>query len=176
MKRNAINKIGRLFYSSRIRAWEEKIEIIYKEDWENKPWEEYAKDVFKLETENKELINNSTGSKRMEYTLGLQALYNKKEKELDYIESKVRNMSSSEIKYFFSDEYETIKINIKPMNINDVIEECSNYSEIVKSGKLTQLMNNYMFNYVKMQLLMCAIEEVFGDDLNKIENNLRRNK
>ena len=79
--------------SSKIKEFESRIEDIYKSDWKDRLWESYALDCIKLQSENKKLIINSSGTQIMEYLIELQALYNVRKKELDFIENKVLLMS-----------------------------------------------------------------------------------
>lgn len=171
MKRTALSFIGRKFHSKKIKNYENKYLNIYNENWRYKPWEDYAKDCFKLQSETKVLILKSSGTQRMEYVFGLQALYNVREKELDYVEEKVLSLHISDYKHFFSSEYENIKSNIKGMEFNNVIKSYTDYGKIANSEKTKQ---NFMWNYVSACLAIYAIDKVFGDELSKIENNLRR--
>lgn len=170
MKRNAINFLGRILYSTKIKDFEKKYSKIFFEEWREKPWEEYAKDCFKLQTETKENIINSTGSQRMEYTLGLQALYNIREKELDYVEEKVLNLPIPELKKFFSLEYESILNNIKQEDLNAALKLYSECGQITNSREIKR---NYMWKYVSASLVIYAIEEVFGVEIKEIERNIR---
>ena len=79
--------------SSKIKEFESRIEDIYKSDWKDRLWESYALDWIKLQSENKKLIINSSGTQIMEYLIELQALYNVRKKELDFIENKGLLMS-----------------------------------------------------------------------------------
>lgn len=170
MKRKAINVLGRLMYSSKIKEFENRIEDTYKSDWKDRPWEAYAIDCFKLETENKELINSSSGTQRMEYIIGLQALYNVKKKELDFIENKVLSMPINEYRFLFSSEYEIILSDIGKKDLNTAVQLYSEFGQIANS---MEIKNKLMWKYVCACLFISAINEVFGEKLNKIENNLR---
>lgn len=170
MKRNAINFLGRVLYSNKIKDFEKKYVEVFFEDWREKPWEEYAKDCFKLQTEIKENIINATGSRRMEFTLGLQALYNIRKKELDYIEEKVLNLPIPELRNFFLLEYESILNNIKQMDLNTAVTLSSEFGQIANSQEMKI---NFMWKYVSACLAIYAIEEVFGDELKNIELNIR---
>ncbi len=171
MKRNAINFIGRRFHSSKIKNFEKIYLDIFRSDWQEKSWEEYAKDCFKLQSETKVLILKSSGTKRLEYVCGLQALYNIREKELDYVEEKVLSLSISDYKLFFSSEFENIKNNIKGMEFLNVFNSYTEYGQIANSEKIKK---NFMWNYVSACIAIYAIEEVFGDELSEIEHNVRR--
>jgi hypothetical protein len=141
------------------------------EDWSNKPWEDYAKDCFKLETETKELILNSAGSQRMEYVFGLQALYNIREKELNYIEEKIRTTRITELKHFFESEYKSILNDLKEKDLNSAMELYTKFGTIANSK---EIQTNYKWRYVSACLVIFAIEEIFGSALNNIERNIRR--
>ena len=169
MKRNAINLIGRILYASRIKSFEKKIETIYNEDWKNKSWEDYAIDIWKFESESKTLIHNSTGSKRINYLIGLQAYYNIREKELKYVEEKVSSLPMSEFKYFFVSEYEALLININEAGLNRAFELYSECGQIANSEEK----RNYRWKHISACLIIQAIDEVFGDELNRIERNIR---
>jgi len=170
MKRNFLSLFGRIIYSNKIKNYENKYLEIYNEDWSNEPWEDYAKDCFKLETDTKELIQNSTGSQRMEYAFGLQALYNMREKELNYIEEKIRKTPITELKHFFESEYKSILNGLKEIDLKSAIESYVDFGKIANSKEIQK---NYKWKYVSACLAICAIEEVFGNALNNIERNLR---
>ena len=170
MERQAINFLGRLMNWSKIKEFESRIKDIYKSDWKNRPWEEYAIDCFKLQSENKELIINSSGTQRMEYLVGLQALYNVRKKELDFIENKVLQMPINEYKFLFSSEYEIILSDIGKEDLNTAIQL---YGECGLIANSMEIKNKLMWKYVSACLTISAINEVFGDQLNKIENNIR---
>ncbi len=170
MERKAINFLGRLMNSSKIKEFENRIDDIYKSDWKDRPWEEYAIDCFKLQSENKELIINSSGTQRMEYLIGLQALYNVRKKELDFIENKVLSMPINEYRFLFSSEYEIILSDIGKEDLNTAVQL---YSECGQIANSMEIKNKLMWKYVSACLIISAINEVFGDELNKIENNLR---
>lgn len=169
MKRTAINLIGRKLYSSKVKFYENKYSQI-KIDWVDKPWEDYAKDCFKLQTEIKEYVLNSKGTQRMEYILGLQALYNICEKELDYVEEKVQSIPISELKYFFKMEYNSILEDLKGMNFNAATELYIEYGRIANSNEIKR---NYMWKYVSACLLIFAFEEIHGKLMNIVESNIR---
>lgn len=170
MKRTALGFLGRKIYSNKIKRYENKYIEIHFEDWSGKPWEDYAKDCFKLETETKELIHNSTGSQRMEYVFGLQALYNIREKELNYVEEKVQEIPSSELKYFFELEYQSILNDIKEKDFKSAMDLYSEFGNVANSKEIQK---NYKWKYVSACLLISAVEEAFGNELNSIERNLR---
>jgi hypothetical protein len=170
MKRTALGFFGRKIYSNKIKSYENKYLEIYLEDWGGKLWEDYAKDCFKLENETKELILNSTGSQRMEYVCGLQALYNIREKELNYVEEKVRKMAISEFKYFFESEYQNILKDLKEKDLKSALELYSEFGIIANSKEIQK---HYKWKYVSACLLIFAVEEAFGNELNKIELNFR---
>jgi hypothetical protein len=170
MKRTAINFFGKIIYSKKIKNYENKYAEIQVEDWSNNPWEDYAKDCFKAESESKELISNSTGSKRIEFICGLQALYNSREKELDFVEEKIQNMPISEFKYFFDSEYKSILTKIKEQDIGTALNLYVEYGKIVNSNEIQK---NYKWKHVSATLVIFAIEEVFGNALNNIETNIR---
>lgn len=171
MKRTALSFFGRKLYSNKIKNYENKYLEIYIEDWSNQPWEDFAKDCFKVETETKELILNSTGSQRMDYVCGLQALYNIREKELNYIEEKIRKTPITELKHFFESEYKSILNDLKEEDINSAMELYTEFGNIANSKEIQK---NYKWKYVSACLAIWAIEEVFGNDLNNIERNIRR--
>jgi hypothetical protein len=168
MKRTAINFIGRKLNSTKIKFYENKYSQI-KIDWSDKPWEDYAKDCFKQQTQIKEYVLNSTGTQRMEYILGLQALYNICEKELDFVEEKVQSMSISELKYFFKLEYNSILEDLKGMNFNTATELYVEYGKIANSNEIKL---NYMWKYVSACLLIFAYDEIHGKHMNSAESNI----
>jgi len=170
MKRTALSFFGRKFYSNKIKNYENKYLEIYIEDWSDKPWEDFAKDCFKLETETKELIFKSTGSQRMEYVCGLQAHYNIREKELNYVEEKVQEMPISELKHFFESEYKSFLKNLKEKDLKSAIELYSEFGNIANSKEIQK---NYKWKYIAACLIIFSVEEVFGNELNNIERNIR---
>lgn len=170
MKRTALSFFGRTLYSNKIKDFENKYLEIYNEDWRNKPWENFAKDCFKVETETKERILNSRGSQRMEYVFGLQALYNIGEKELNYIEEKIRNTPITELKHLFESEYKSALKDLKEKDLNSAMKL---YSECGNIANSKEIQKNYKWRYVSVLLVIFAVEEVFGNDLNNIERNLR---
>ena len=171
MKRTALSFFGRKFYSNKIKNYENKYLEIQSEDWGDKPWEDYAKDCFKLETDTKELILQSTGSRRIEYVCGLQALYNIGEKELNYVEEKVQRMPNSELKHFFESEYKSFLKDIKEKDLKSAIDLYTEFGNIANSKEIQK---NYKWKYVAACLVICAVEDAFVDQLNIIERNIRR--
>jgi hypothetical protein len=171
MKRTALNFIGRKLHSNKIKNYESKYLVIYNEDWSDKPWEDYAKDCFKLQTEIKENILNSTGKQRLEFVFGLQALYNIRAKELNYVEENVLSIPIAQLKYFFESEYKDILKNLKEKDLNTALKLYSEYGKITNSEEIK---HNYMWKYVSACLIIFAIEEIFGNELNNIQRNIRR--
>jgi hypothetical protein len=169
MKRTALTFFGRIFYSNKIKNYEIKYIEIYKEDWNKKPWEDYAKDCIKVETELKENILNIKGSQRLEYLCGLQALYNIREKELNYIEEQIQKIPNTELKRLFETEYESILNNLNGIDLNSAMKLYSKYGNIANSKEIQK---NYSWKYVSACLAICAIEEVFGSEINDIERNI----
>jgi hypothetical protein len=170
MKRTILSFFGRKLYSNKIKNFENKLLEIYNEDWSDKPWEDFAKDCFKLETQIKERILNSSGSQRMEYVFSLQALYNIHEKELNYIEETIRNTPITELKYFFKSEYKSILMDLKEKGINSAMELNSECFNIANSKEIQK---KYKWRYVSACLVISAVEEVFGNDLDNIQQILR---
>lgn len=170
MSKKAIGFLGRMIYSSKIKSYENKYIEIQKEDWSSEPWQEYAKDCFKLETQTKEYIHNSSGSQRMEYVCGLQALYNIREKELNYIEETIQKMPISELTHFFESEYNSILNNIKETDFKSAMDLYSEFVTIINSKDIQK---NYKWKYVSACLLIFAVEEVFGNELNNFKRNIR---
>ena len=106
----------------------------------------------------------------MEYIIGLQALYNVKNKELDFIENKVLSMPINQYRFLFSSEYEIILSDIGKKDLNTAVQLYSEFGQIANS---MEIKNKLMWKYVCACLFISAINEVFGEELNKIENNLR---
>lgn len=170
MKRTALGFIGRKIYSSKIKYYENKYQENFREDWSNKPWDDYAVDCFKFETETKINIQASTGNQKMEYVLGLQALYNVREKELDYIEDIAMSLPISELKHFFKSDYFSILKDLKNKDLNAAIKLYSEFGNIVHSKEIKQ---NYKWRFVSACLVLSAVEEIFGNEIDRIQHNLR---
>ena len=169
MSRNAMNFISRLFHSSKIKNFETKIIDIYSEDYKNKSFKEESIDCLKLQNDNINLINAASGSEKLKYLVGLQALYNVKSKELDFVEKLISSTPISEYKSEFSSEYNQILINVKS---NEVIP-MDEYIEHGKFANSKDVQKNNLWGHVLSCLAICAIDEVFGEQLNKIESNIR---
>lgn len=170
MKKKAINFLGRIIYSSKIKYFESRLEEIYEADFKNKSWEEYAIDCFKIKSENEELIISSSGTQRIDYVCGLQALYNIRSEELNFIEDKVGSMKIHEYKTLFSSEYETILSDIRNLDLNEAVRIYSEFGEISNPSRIK---NKMKWKHVNASLIISAIDETFGEQLNEIENNLR---
>lgn len=170
MKRTALSIFGRIFYSNKIKNYENKSLELYNEHWIDKPWEDFAKDCFKSVSENKEHILESKGNLRIEYVCILQAMYNKREKELNYVEEKVQKMPISELKYFFESEYKGLVKSIKKLDLNSAMDLYSEFGIIANSKKIQK---NDKWKYVSACLIIFAVEESYGNELNIIERNIR---
>lgn len=170
MKNNTINLFGRLIHSKKIKKYESKIKSIYLEERGTGKWEDYALDCIKTITELKELINNNTGGKRMEYLLGLQAYYNICKKEIEYINNIIESKSKSELKHFFKNEYNIILNEITNIELSKIIQMGSERAEIVRS---TISKRNYQWKYILSCLILSAIDEKYGEQLDSIQINLR---
>jgi hypothetical protein len=170
MKRRAINWIGSKMYSKKIKDYELRFEVIYKEDWSEKPWKDYAVDCFKFQFETKERIDGATGVQRMEFVCSLQALYNIRLKELDYVENEVLKLSSIEYKQFFQFEYSTILNNVKNQDLYSAMQLYSDYGQVANSDKIKRV---NLWNYVSAFLIIQAIEEAYGNELSAIQMNSR---
>lgn len=169
MKKKALNFIGRKLYSYKIKSYEKKYMKIYNEDYKDIPIEEFAMLCLYCETEEILKIQSSTGIERMEYRCSLQANYNLFEREFNYVEEIIKKTPSSELKYFFNKEYAEAIENIKDKEFNAAMEIYINFGKIA-NDKLTK---NYLkWHYVKACLGISAIEEVFGDEINSLTQNL----
>ena len=171
MKRIAIKRIGQILYSKKIKHFEDRYRIAFRYDWVDKSFEDYAKDIFKAETETIELIEKSTGSKRMEFTCGLQALYNICESELDFVYYKVSGFTQLfEYSEFFGEEYSQIYSQIKNLSLDESIEQ------YVECGKILKLVSGNQFftwRQVNACLILHAVDEIHGDSLNDLMKTLR---
>lgn len=173
MKTNVIGFFGRIIYSKNIREFENKIEQIYIQDWRDKKWEDYAIDCVKMITELKDLINNSTGKKRLDYLFGLQSMYNIKGKEISYINNIVQTKPINELKSFFPNEYEIISENLSELDLPSVFKVYSEQSEIINSSYIK---SNYTWKYISSCLIISRIEEKYSNELNSIFRNLNQEK
>jgi hypothetical protein len=171
MKKNIINLFGRLIHSKKIKEYESKIKSIYLEDWSNGKWEDYALDCIKTITEIKELVNNNTGTKRMEYLIGLQAYYNVCETEINCINNLIELNPKSELKNIFKNDYTIILNEIDNMELSKIIQMGTEQAGISNSTFFKQ---NFQWKYILSCLLLSAIDEKFGEQLNIIETNIRK--
>lgn len=171
MRKNIINLFGRLTHSKKIKEYERKIKTIYIEDWSNGKWEDYALDCVKTISELTELVNINNGDKRMEYLLGLQAYYNVCEKEIDCINNLIQSNSKSELKNIFKNDYNVILNEIDNMELAKIIQMGSEQAGISNSTIFKQ---NFQWKYIFSCLLLSAIDEKYGEQLDSIQTNLRK--
>lgn len=173
MKRTAINFFGRVLYSAKIKKMERIFVENYNNNWQDRSWEDYALECFKFQNQLKDEIRSSSGSERMDTVLKLQSLYNVREKELDFIEEKIKSLPTSELKYLFLSEYTEILTNVKNMDLNSAIELGAQCAKI-------SISNDMKFNnpgeYVNACLCLSAVDELFGKKLDKVKSNIKGNK
>ena len=170
MGRNAMNFLARVLNSSKIKEYEIRIENIYLEDWKDKPWEEYAIDITKLQSDSINLINKSSGTERMKYKIGLQALYNSKKKEIDFVENMIQSMPIGEYKFKFSSEYD--KILSKIGKEDDLPWEM--YIEVGKVANSRKIKSTNAWLHIESCLVIMAIDELFGETLDKFQEMVRK--
>ncbi|WP_292901689.1 hypothetical protein [Nonlabens sp.] len=172
MKRTALSFFGRKLYSNKIKSYESKALEIYSEDWSDKPWEDFAKDCFKCETEIREVILKSTGTNRMESVCALQAIYNIREEELNFVGEKVQGMTdpTSELKLFFESEYKSILKEIRELDFSSALDVYTIAGDV---GNSRDRRKNHEWKHVSALLMILAVEEAFGNDLINLERNIR---
>lgn len=124
---------------------------------------------LKQQHDNIYRINNSSGSERLKYYCGLQALYNVKSDELDFAEDLIRNIHTSEYKSKFSSEYNEILNNVKSFETLPMDQ----YIEHGKFANSRGVQKNNLWQHVLSCLAIYAIDEVFGEQLNKLESKIR---
>ncbi len=170
MARNAMNIFGRLLNSAKIKDDEARIREMYLEDYKDSSLEEEAIDCVKLQNDTINLIDNSSGTERMKYLIGLQALFNSKRKELDFAESMIQSMPTQEYKSKFSSAYDELLHRIG-------LEENLPWDDYIEMGKIAnskKIKNKNVWLHVLSCLYIYAIDERFGDVLNKTEENIRK--
>ena len=168
MKRNVINLIYRILYQSKIKMLEhdEKNYQIYSQTIVGKSFDDYTKDLFLVIISEINLVQKLsilTNSEKLIHFCRMQAQCNLYEKELITIENAVLKMPSSDLKYYFKDEYKIVIENVQSMSINTITSLTNSCEERVSSGMLTRWKKNHLIRYLDTSLLMSAIDEIFPD-------------
>jgi len=155
---------------------EEKDYRSFSEIVHGKSLDDYTKELFLVIISETDLIRrvaSLTNSAMIKHLCRMQAQCNLYEKELDLIEENINKLSASDLKHFFTVEYQAVVENAYSMSLNDVASLCRSYAKRASSGELEKWKKTHTIRYLDLSLLMSAIDEVFKDDLDKIEKNIR---
>jgi len=108
----------------------------------------------------------------MESVCALQAIYNIREEELNFVGEKVQGMTdpTSELKLFFESEYKSILKEIRELDFSSALDVYTIAGDV---GNSRDRRKNHEWKHVSALLMILAVEEAFGNDLINLERNIR---